>query len=157
MEREAKLKEGESVSEQLQMLRRQMKSLQVARGSENLDYEDLCIYPEVDLPIGCKPPMFDTFDRTGDPHAHIRAYYNKLVGEGRNAKLRMKLFIRSMTGESHTWYTQQDPRNWRTWQDMAEDFMNCFRFNIEITPNRFVLVNLQKHYLSRFKNMHDCR
>ncbi|XP_070040962.1 uncharacterized protein [Nicotiana tomentosiformis] len=27
---------------------------------------------------------------------------------------------------------------------MAEDFMNHFRFNIEITPSRFALVNLQK-------------
>ncbi|XP_070039412.1 uncharacterized protein [Nicotiana tomentosiformis] len=27
---------------------------------------------------------------------------------------------------------------------MAEDFINCFRLNTEITPDRFALVNLQK-------------
>ncbi|XP_070032270.1 uncharacterized protein [Nicotiana tomentosiformis] len=27
---------------------------------------------------------------------------------------------------------------------MSEDFMNCFRFNTKITPDRFALVNLQK-------------
>lgn len=30
---------------------------------------------------------------------------------------------------------------------MAEDFMNHFRFNTEITPDRFALVNLQNHLL----------
>nr|XP_016461038.1 PREDICTED: uncharacterized protein LOC107784420 [Nicotiana tabacum] len=126
IEREARRKEEELVSEQLQILRKKMKSLQVARGSESLDNEDLCIHPDVDMPAGYKPPKFDIFDGTGDPHAYLRAYCDMLVGVGRNVKLRMKLFIRSLTGEPLTWYTRQDPQNWRTWQDMAEDFMNHF-------------------------------
>nr|XP_009624849.1 uncharacterized protein LOC104115829 [Nicotiana tomentosiformis] len=144
MEREARRKEEEPVSEQVQMLRRQMKSLQVARGSDSLDYEDLCIHPDVDIPAGYKPPNFDIFDGMGDPHAHLRDYCDKLVGVGRNEKLRMKLFIRSLTGEALTRYTRHGQLNWRTWQDMAEDFKNHFRFNTEITPDRFALVNLQK-------------
>nr|XP_033515007.1 uncharacterized protein LOC117279563 [Nicotiana tomentosiformis] len=120
-----------------------MKILQVARGSENLDYKDLYIYPDVDMPAVYKHPKFDIFDGTGDPHAHFRAYCDKLVGVGRNEKLRMKLFI-SLTRESLTWYTRQDPQNWRTWQNIVEDFMNRFRFNTEMTHDRFTLVNLQK-------------
>nr|XP_033515515.1 uncharacterized protein LOC117279977 [Nicotiana tomentosiformis] len=96
------------------------------------------------MSIGYNPLKFDIYDETGDPHEHLRAYCDKLVGVGRNEKLRIKLLIRSLTGEALTWYTRQDPRNWREWQNMAEDFMNRFRFNIEITPNRFSLVNLQK-------------
>nr|XP_033508816.1 uncharacterized protein LOC117273734 [Nicotiana tomentosiformis] len=119
-----------------------MKSLQVARGSETLDYEDLCIHPDVNMPALYKPPKFDIFDGTRDPHAHLRVYYDKLVGVGKNEKLRIKLFIRSLMGEALTWYTRQDPRNRRTWKDMAEDFMNLFRFNTEITPDWFALVNL---------------
>nr|XP_009770363.1 PREDICTED: uncharacterized protein LOC104221080 [Nicotiana sylvestris] len=113
-----------------------MKNLQVARGSESLDYEDLCIHQDIDMPLGYKPPKFDIFNGTGDPHAHLREYCDKLVGVGRNEKLRIKLFIRSLTGEELTWYTRQDMQNWRTRQDMADDFMNLFRFNREITPNR---------------------
>nr|XP_016460483.1 PREDICTED: uncharacterized protein LOC107783966 [Nicotiana tabacum] len=102
MEREAKRKEEESVSEQLQILRKQMKCLQVARGSESLDYEDMCIHPDVDMTIGYKPPKFDIFDRMGDPQAHLRAYCDKLVRVSRNEKLRMKLLIRSLTREALT-------------------------------------------------------
>nr|XP_033513090.1 uncharacterized protein LOC117277802 [Nicotiana tomentosiformis] len=121
-----------------------MKNLQVARGSEGLDYEDLCIHPDMDMPIGYKPPEFDSLDGTGDPHAHLRAYCDTLVRVAINDKLMMKLFIRSLIGEALTWYTRQHPQNWREWQDMATYFMNCFRFNIEFTPDRFALVNLQK-------------
>nr|XP_009775167.1 PREDICTED: uncharacterized protein LOC104225099 [Nicotiana sylvestris] len=125
------------------MLRWQMNSLRVSRGSESLNYEDLCIHPDEYMPIGYKPPNFDTSDGTGDPHTHLRAYCDKLVRVQRNKKLRMKLFIRNLTGEALTWYTRQDLRNWRTWKDMVEDFMNHFRFNMEITPDQFALVNLQ--------------
>lgn len=56
--REAKYKEEESVSKQLRVLRKQVNNLQVTRGSENLDYEDLCIHPDVDMPVRYKPPKF---------------------------------------------------------------------------------------------------
>nr|XP_016466129.1 PREDICTED: uncharacterized protein LOC107788908 [Nicotiana tabacum] len=155
-ESEVRRKEEELVFEQLQILRKQMKNLQVARGSESLDYKDLCIHPDVDMPTGYKPSNFDMFDGAGDPHAHLRAYCDKLVGVGRNEKLSMKLFIRSLTGEALTWYTRQDPQNWRTWQDMAEDFMNRFRFNTEITRDQFALVTLQKKPSKSFQE-YACR
>lgn len=93
IEKEARSKEDESLLEQLRVLRKEMKNLQVARGSESLDYKDLCIHPDVDMPVGNKPPKFDIIDGTSDPHAHLRAYCDKLVGVGRNEKLRMKLII----------------------------------------------------------------
>ncbi|XP_070031984.1 uncharacterized protein [Nicotiana tomentosiformis] len=105
----------------------------------------------VDIPIAYKPPKFDIFDGTGDPHAHLRAYCYNLVGVGRNDKLRMKLFIRSLTGEALTWYTRQDHKNWREWQDMEEDFKNRFRFNTKITLDRFALANLQKQPSKSFQ------
>nr|XP_009587084.1 uncharacterized protein LOC104084833 [Nicotiana tomentosiformis] len=111
----------------------------------------ICLYPDVDMLIGNTPPKFDIFDGTGDPHAHLRAYCDKLGRVGRNGKLRMKLFIRSLTGETLTWYTRHDPRNWREWKDMAEDFMNRFRFNTKITPDRFTLVKLQKKLFESFQ------
>ncbi|XP_049406049.1 uncharacterized protein LOC125869627 [Solanum stenotomum] len=122
MEKDAGLKEDASINAQLQGLKKALKSLQITRGTESLDYDDLCIHPDIDMPVGYKPPKFDMFDGKGDPHAHLRAYCDKLVGVGRNEKLRMKLFIRSLFGETLTWYTRQDPRKWRVWREMAEDF-----------------------------------
>ncbi|KAG5605390.1 hypothetical protein H5410_026882 [Solanum commersonii] len=128
-----------SINAQLHGLRKALKSLQVIRGAESLDYDDLCIHPDIDMLVGYKPPKFDM------------AYCDKLVGEGTNEKLSMKLFIRSLSGETLTWYTRQDPRKWRDWQEMAEDFMNHFSFNIEITADRFSLANIQKKPLENFQ------
>ncbi|XP_049382746.1 uncharacterized protein LOC125847083 [Solanum stenotomum] len=151
MEKDAQLKEDASIKAQLQGLRKALKTLQVTRGTESLDYDDLCIYPDIDMPVGFKPPKFDMFDGKGDPHAHLRAYCDKLVGVGRNEKLRMKLFIRSLSGEALTWYTLQDPRKWTDWQEMAEDFMTRFRFNTEITADRFSLANIQNKLSENFQ------
>ncbi|XP_049365803.1 uncharacterized protein LOC125830664 [Solanum verrucosum] len=103
MEKDTQMKEDASINAQLQGLRKALKILQVTRGTESLDYDDLCIHPDIDMPVGYKPPKFDMFDGKGDNHAHLRAYCDKLVGVGRNEKLRMKLFIRSLSREALTW------------------------------------------------------
>ncbi|XP_070042629.1 uncharacterized protein [Nicotiana tomentosiformis] len=100
--------------------------------------------------VGYKPPKFDIFYGIADPHAHLRAYCDKVVGVGRNEKLRMKLLIRSLKGEALTWYTPRIPET-RGNGNMVEDFMNCFRFNTKITSNRFTLVNLQKKMSESFQ------
>lgn len=125
------------MDDQLHSLRKQMNNLQVARGRESHDYEDLCSHTVVDMLVGYRPHKFSVFNGTSDSHAYLRVYCDTLVGVGRNEKLRMKLFIRGLTGEALTWYTRKDPRRWREWRDVAEDFMNLFRFNTKITPDRF--------------------
>ncbi|KAG5599843.1 hypothetical protein H5410_031213 [Solanum commersonii] len=91
-----------SINAQLHHLRKVLKNLQVTRGTESLDYDDLCIHPDIDMPVRYKPPKFDMFDGQGDPHAHLRVYFGKLVGVGKNKNMRMKLFIRSLFGEALT-------------------------------------------------------
>nr|XP_033508510.1 uncharacterized protein LOC117273450 [Nicotiana tomentosiformis] len=67
------------------------------------------------MPTRYKLPKFDIFDGTGDPHAHLRAYCDKLVRAGRTEKLRMKLFIRSLTGEKKPSESFQEyARRWRS-------------------------------------------
>lgn len=100
MAKDTHLKEDMSINSQLQGLRKALKSLQVTRGTESLNYDDLCIHPDIGMLVGYKPPMFDMFDGKGDPHSHLRAYCGKLVGVRRNEKMRMKLFIRSQSGEA---------------------------------------------------------
>ncbi|KAK6796258.1 hypothetical protein RDI58_003959 [Solanum bulbocastanum] len=113
MEKGARLKEDASINAQCHGLIKALKILQVTRGTKSLDYDDLCIQPDINIPVGYKPPKFYIFDRKGDPHAHLRAYCDKLVSVGRNEKLRMKLFIQSLFGEGLAWYTRQVPQKWQ--------------------------------------------
>ncbi|XP_060175148.1 uncharacterized protein LOC132605892 [Lycium barbarum] len=151
MEKDAKAGADNILLKEIHSLKEAMRNLQVARGTKSVEYEDLCVQPDVDLPVGYKPPKFDTFNGTGDPHTHLRAYCDKLVGVGRDQNIRMKLFIRSLSGEALTWYTQQDVRKWRGWSDMAQDFMDRFSFNTDITPDRVYMTKLTKKVAETFR------
>jgi len=70
---------------------------------------DLCIQPDVELSEGYKPPKFEMFDRMGGPKVHLRTYCDKLVGVGKDERIRMKLFMRSPTGDTHI---RQNPKKW---------------------------------------------
>ncbi|KAH0672543.1 hypothetical protein KY284_023630 [Solanum tuberosum] len=63
----------------------------------------------------------------------------------------MKLFIRSLTGDALTWYIEQDPKIWRNWRNIAEDFMERFRLNIEIVLDRSYLEKLKKKTTETFR------
>jgi len=45
---------------------------------------------------GYKPHKFEMFDGTGDPRVHLRTYCDKLVGVGKDERIHMKLFMRSL-------------------------------------------------------------
>lgn len=45
-----------------------------------MNYDDLCIHPDINIPVGYKPPNFDVFDEKGDTNAlYLRSYCDKLV------------------------------------------------------------------------------
>ncbi|XP_070017958.1 uncharacterized protein [Nicotiana sylvestris] len=90
------------------------------------------------------------FDGTSDPRIHMRTYYDKLVGVGKDEKIRMKLFMRSLTGDDLSWYIIQDPKKWSNWVGMASDFMDQFRFNTENAPNVFYIQNLKQKPIETF-------
>lgn len=67
------MKEDASTNVQLHGLRKALNSLQVTKGTESLDCDDLCIHPDIDMPVGYKPPKFDIFDGKGVLYTHLRA------------------------------------------------------------------------------------
>ncbi|XP_070019764.1 uncharacterized protein [Nicotiana sylvestris] len=121
------------------------------KGVEGLNYEDLCIQPDVELPEGYKPPEFEIFDGIGDPKVHLRTYCDKLVGVEKDKRIRMKLFMRSLTGDALSWYISQNPKKWANWVSMASKFMNRFRFNTENAPDVYYIKNLKKKLTETFR------
>ncbi|XP_070015632.1 uncharacterized protein [Nicotiana sylvestris] len=84
------------------------------------------------------------FDGTGDPRVHLSTYCDKLVGVGKDEKIRMKLFVRRLTGDALSWYISQNPKKWSNWVSMTSNFMDRFRFNTENTPDVFYIQYLKK-------------
>nr|XP_033516584.1 uncharacterized protein LOC117280918 [Nicotiana tomentosiformis] len=91
------------------------------------------------------------FDGTGDLKVHLRTYCDKLVGVGKDERICMKLFMRSLTGDALTWYISQNPKKWVNWVSMASDFMDQFKFNTENAPDVFYIQNLKKKPMETFR------
>ncbi|XP_070054056.1 uncharacterized protein [Nicotiana tomentosiformis] len=139
------------MAEKLKKLTSRVQGVEGGKGTEGLNYEDLCIQPYVELPEGYKPPKFKMFDGTGDPKVHLRTYCDKLVGVGKDERIHMKLFMRSLTGDALSWYISQNIKKWINWVSMASDFMNRFRFNTENAPDVFYIHNLKKKPTETFR------
>ncbi|XP_070051837.1 uncharacterized protein [Nicotiana tomentosiformis] len=129
------------MAEELKKLTGRVQSVKGGKGIGGLNYEDLCIHPDVKLPKGYKPPKFEMLDGTGD----------KLVGVGKDERIRMKLFMRSLTGDALSWYISQNPKKWVNWVSMASDFMDRFRFNTENAPDVFYIQNIKKNPTETFR------
>ncbi|KAG5630028.1 hypothetical protein H5410_001745 [Solanum commersonii] len=112
--------------------------------AHDLRYEKLCLHPRVELPSGFKIPRFNMFDGRGDPIAHLKDFCSRLVGLENNEPLLMRLFIQSLSGISFTWYVKQDFDKWLTWEDMARDFVEQYKFNMKNDPTMLNLLEIRK-------------
>ncbi|KAJ8563624.1 hypothetical protein K7X08_032076 [Anisodus acutangulus] len=151
MDRQVRIRTGESVVREIHSLKEAFKNIQTSKGHEGLEYEDLCMHPDIELPVGYKMPKFDLLDGKGNPYSHLRSYCDKLIGVGKNQAIIMKLFVRSLTGEALDWYTSQDPRKWHDWGTIAQDFVDRFRFNTDTVLDRFYLMKLEKKSTETFR------
>ncbi|XP_070036908.1 uncharacterized protein [Nicotiana tomentosiformis] len=145
-----------NMAEELKKLTGRVQNVEVGKGVEGLNYEDLCIQPDVELPEGYKPPKFEMFDGTSDPKVHLIIYYDKLVGVGKNEQIRMKLFMRCLTGDALSWYISQDPKKLVSWERMASDSMDKFRFNTKKSLDVFYIQNLKKKPTETFREYATC-
>ncbi|XP_070039381.1 uncharacterized protein [Nicotiana tomentosiformis] len=91
------------------------------------------------------------FDGTSDPKVHLRTYCDKLVGVGKDERICMKLFMRSLTRDALSWYISQNPKKWVNWVSMTSNFMDRFRFNIENAPDIFYIQNLKMKTTETFR------
>ncbi|XP_070039827.1 uncharacterized protein [Nicotiana tomentosiformis] len=91
------------------------------------------------------------FDGIGDPKVHLRTYCDKLVRVGKDERIRIKLFMRILTGDALSWYISQNPKKWVNWVSMVSDFIDRFRFNTENAPDVFYIQNLKKKPTETFR------
>ena len=66
-------------------------------------YKDLCLFPDVKLPVGFKMPKFDLYDGQGDPVAHLRGYCSKMRGAGGKDELLMEYFGQLFRASQVAW------------------------------------------------------
>ena len=139
------------MTQRMKSLEQQLKNIQGLAGKKSVAFKDLCIFPDVRLPLGFKIPKFEKYDGHSDPIAHLKRYCNQLRGAGRNEELLMAYFGESLTGVASEWFIDQDTSHWHVWDDMARAFVRQFQYNIDIAPDRNSLSNLKKKSTESFR------
>ncbi|XP_071912336.1 uncharacterized protein [Coffea arabica] len=104
-----------------------------------LDYDDLCLFPNVQLPVGFKTPKFNKYDGTGNPKTHLRLFANKLGRLVDDENLPLRLFPESLEGDALDWYSNLKPEEVKTWLDLSNAFIRQYEYNCELAPTRTTL------------------
>nr|XP_033517384.1 uncharacterized protein LOC117281651 [Nicotiana tomentosiformis] len=117
----------------------------------NMSYNDLCMFPDIHLLVGFKMPKINLYDGRGYPVAHLRGYCSEMRSVSGKDELLMEYFSESLSGEALEWYTRQDVSKWYAWDDMAQDFVRHFQYNIDIIPDRSSLSKMEKKLEESFR------
>ncbi|WMV34385.1 hypothetical protein MTR67_027770, partial [Solanum verrucosum] len=118
VERPPQVSEQEEMLKKMKSIEQQMKSMQGLGGHKSVTFKDFCMFPNVHLPPGFKTPKFDKYDGNSDPIAHLKRYCNQ--------------------------HRDQEISHWHIWDDMAQDFVRQFQYNVDIVPDRNTLSNMRK-------------
>ncbi|KAK6784260.1 hypothetical protein RDI58_017714 [Solanum bulbocastanum] len=100
---EARPVSDELINKKLKNLEDAMRSLCGLGSNQSVRYEELCAFPEVELPPSYKIPKFEKFDGSGNPFFHLKVYCEKLIGVGKNEGIRIKLFNQILSGKALEW------------------------------------------------------
>ncbi|XP_056163882.1 uncharacterized protein LOC130137143 [Syzygium oleosum] len=114
--------------------------------------DKLSPYAKVKVPETFKEPEFSMkYDGTGCLKTHLKYYLRKMARYSDNIPLLIQTFQDSLIGPALSWFIALDVETITAWEDLAEEFLQQYRFNSEIIPTREDLVRLEKRRNEPFK------
>ena len=114
----------------------------------SVDLDSLTNFPQVIMPPKFKAPEFAKYDGTGDPCAYLCIFYRKMAPYGDNHPLLYQIFPNSLNGFVAIGYARLERTS--GWREMANLFLEYYRFNTEIAPNYIVLMRIEKKSMESF-------
>nr|XP_018633547.1 uncharacterized protein LOC108948730 isoform X2 [Nicotiana tomentosiformis] len=76
IEKPAQTMAQEEIAQRMKSLEQRLKNMQGLAGQKCFAFKDLCMFPNVRLPLGFKTLKFEKYDGHGDPIAHLKRYCN---------------------------------------------------------------------------------
>ncbi|XP_071925949.1 uncharacterized protein [Coffea arabica] len=116
-----------------------MRKSQALSKQGGLDYNELCLLPDMQLPVGFKAPKFSKYHGMDNPKTHLQMFTNKLGKPIDDENLSVRLFPESLEGNALDWYSNLKPEDMRTWLDLSTAFVRQYEYNCELTPTRTTL------------------
>ena len=104
-----------------------------------VNMSELCLVPNVTIPLEFKVPNFDKYKRIACPKNHLRMYCRRMWAYAMDEKLLMHFFQESLAGATIIWYTNLEPSRISSWRDLMDTFIWQYRYNSDMAPDRMQL------------------
>ena len=103
------------------------------------DMIELCLVPNVVIPLKFKVPDFDKYKGTTCPKNHLKMYCWKMGAYSKDEKLLMQFVQESLVGAAVIWYTNLEPSRVHSWKDLMVAFIKKYQYNSNMAPDRMQL------------------
>jgi len=115
------------------------------RAVEGNDWFDPMRAAEVCLvPKNFRIPEFIKYTGLECPNTHLRSYCNKMAEVIYDDRMLIYFFQDSLIRWALSWYMRLDNIKIKTWKDLVDAFLKQYKFNLEIAPDRTILMAMQK-------------
>jgi len=130
-EKKAKKREVQDISDEVEKMKT---ILRKSQGVEEymLDIDELCPFPNVQLPQKFKMPKMDVFDGSGNPRNHLKQYILAMKPMGLSEKQIVHCFPRTLNGDAMNWYLSLNNAKTRDWKELAMEFVHHYNYNVQL-------------------------
>ncbi|KAF3614573.1 putative nitrate transporter 1.4-like [Capsicum annuum] len=146
-----KSEEHKEMAREVRSLEQSMRNMQGLGGPKSVSYKYLCMFPDVYFLLGFKIPKFEKYEWHGDPVAYLRCYCNQLRGVGGKEQLLMAYLGERLSILGSEWFVDQDIDKWSSWDDLANEFVQQFQYNVELIPDEKFQTNIKKKNNENFR------
>ena len=89
-------------------------------------------------------PNIERYTSIGYPRIHLRLYSTVMIAHGLDESQMITLFPLSLSGAAQCWFTSLESSQSRTWDDLAQEFLQQFSFNTVVNVSRRELKALRQ-------------
>ncbi|XP_073262690.1 uncharacterized protein [Populus alba] len=130
--------------DKLTALEERLKAVEGADLYDPVHAAEMCLVPNVVVPKEFRVPEFIKYTGTESPVTHLKSYCNKMTELVNDEKLLIHFFQDSLSGSALSWYTRLDNTKIRKWKDLVKAFVEQYKFNMEVAPDRSSLLIMEK-------------
>ena len=119
-----------------------MRQLRVSDGSTVWDdFEGMSV---ASFSAKFRMPNIERYTSIGYPRIHLRLYSTVMRAHGLDESQMITLFPLSLSGAAQCWFTSLESSQSRTWDDLAQEFLQQFSFNTVVNVSRRELKALRQ-------------
>ena len=125
------------------LLDKKLKEIEGVNNLGSVDPKELCLVPDLVIPPKFKVPTFEKYDGTKSLENHLATYCNKMAGHAHNEELLIHEFYDSLVGAAAQWYTKLKKGQISTWRDLAQAFLEGYKYMLETAPDLLTLQSMK--------------